>query len=185
MHRLFFCECCNCTLTVFQSNKVQDEKSVVSCNTSGLRWLSWTYRDKHLPEDFHKDEEQYERLTSWLVQRPYMSQQHVPQGQDAVILMCLAIGLVLRDLHAVHYVYGEPGVVVEDSALHVQESSLGWGELQALLRECTRLKNDIRRCFGLEAERQDTPPLPKDQGKAGESSKDKHPGRKHAVVAKE
>lgn len=164
----------------------QDKSSSCVFHESGLMWLSWTYGAKHLPPNFHQDTAQYEQLTSWLLRHPYRSQRNDVHGQDVVILMCLAIGMVLRDLHAAQYDYGEPGVVVDEAARHVQESCLGWGQCQSLLRECTRLRKDIFRCLGLELERVVSPPPPPPKElrpKQGESSKDQRLGRKHQVLA--
>lgn len=150
---------------------------------SGLTWLSWSYGAKHLPENFHQDTAQYEQLTSWLVRHPYRSQGDELYGQDVVILMCLGIGLVLRDLYAVQYVYRQTGVVAEKEARHLQDSRLGWGQRQSLLRECIRLRNDIFRCFGLEIEEEDTPPAEIPRPNAGQSSRVTRSARKSQIVS--
>jgi hypothetical protein len=92
---------------------------------------------------------------------------------------------VLRDLHAVQYVYRKEGVVADESAQHMQDSLLGWGQRQSLLRECMRLREDIFGCFGLELERRETPPPEPHRPKAGESSKAKRSRGKGQVVAAE
>ena len=163
----------------------QDEWPVPPGTGSGLKWLSWSYGAKHLPPEFHQDTAQYEQLISWLLGHPYRTQGNDLYGQDVVILMCLGIGLVLRDLHAVQYVYGEEGVVADESAQHMQDSLLGWGQRQSLLRECMWLRTDIFGCFGLELEREETPPPEPHRPKAGETSKAKQSGRKGQVVADE
>jgi hypothetical protein len=99
--------------------------------------------------------------------------------------MCLGIGLVLRDLHAVQYVYRKEGFVADESSQHMQDSLLGWGQRQTLLRECIHLRKDIFGCLGLELEREDTPPPDPHQRKAGESSNAKRSGRKAQVDADE
>jgi hypothetical protein len=156
---------------------LQDEWPVPPGKGSGLAWLSWSYGAKHLPPEFHLDTAQYEQLSSWLLGHPYRTQGNDLYGQDVVILMCLGIGLVLRDLHAVQYVYGKEGVVADESAQHVQDSLLGWGQRQSLLRECVRLRKDIFDCFGLELEREETPLPEPHQPKVGESSKATRSGR--------
>jgi hypothetical protein len=163
----------------------QDDWPVPPGKGSGLTWLSWLYGAKHLPAEFYKDMAQYEQLTSWLLGHPYRTQGNDLHGQEVVILMCLGIGLVLRDLHAAQYVYRKEGVVADESAQHVQDSLLGWGQRQSLLRECTRLRNDIFGCFGLELEPDETPPPSPHQLKVGESSKAKWSGCKGQVVADE
>lgn len=154
----------------------QDDWPVPPGKGSGLTWLSWSYGAKHLPREFHQDTTQYEQLTSWLLGHPYRTQGNDLFGQDVIILMCLGIGLVLRDLHAVQHVYRQEGVVADEAAQHMQDSMLGWGQRQSLLRECMRLREDIFNCFGLELERQETPEP--HQPKVGQSSKAKQSGRK-------
>jgi hypothetical protein len=94
----------------------------------------------------------------WLQGRPYMSQAMDLNGQSVMVLMCLGIGLVLRDLHAVQFEFGEEGLEADESVQHVQASRLGWGQSQSLLRECRRLKIDILLCCGMEADQQTPPP---------------------------
>ena len=163
----------------------QDEWPVPVGEGSGLTWLTWSYRAKHLPPDFHQDKDQYEQLMSWLWEHPYRTQGNDLYARGVVILMCLGIGLVLRDLHAVQRKYRVKGVVVDKSVRHLQKSALGWGQEQSLLRECIRLKDDILRCLGETSETDDTPPPPKHTAKSGESSKAKRSRGKQKAVADE
>jgi hypothetical protein len=77
-----------------------------------------------------------------------------------MLLMCLGIGLVLRDLQAVQFEFGEEGLEVDESLQHLQDSALGWGQCQSLLRECQRLRTDILICC--EVDPAPKTPLPED-----------------------
>jgi hypothetical protein len=146
----------------------QDDWPASKKSGSGLTWLSWSYGAEHLPPDFHRDKRQFERFMAWLLTHPYRSQGDRLYNRDGLILMCLGIGLVLRDINAAQFEYGEEGVVVDPSVQHVQDSALRWGDGQALVRECRELRFDILRCFGDEPEKEESPPPPP---KAGEGSK--------------
>lgn len=79
-------------------------------------------------------------------------------------LMCLGIGLVLRDLWTNQFELGEDSSDegLDDSVKHLKHSRLGWPESQVLLRCCQDIRRDIRLCFNEEQEPETpTPPRPK------------------------
>src|SRR5262249_40921927 len=82
----------------------------------------------------------------WLRQCPYRSSSLQLSSQSIALLMCLGIGLVLRDLSTIQF-----GLDENDSSeslipqLHF--SCLNWGHSQALLAVCTEIVNDITICL--------------------------------------
>jgi hypothetical protein len=142
---------------------------------SGPTWLSWSHDEKHLLAHFHQDQKHYEHFMTWLAKPPYRTAGDKLYGQDSLILMCLGIGLILRDIEEIRSLSGKQGYVVDGVNQHLQNSVLRWPHHMTLLRECRKLKEDIFRCLGVEFDREETPPPPPKQG---ESSRPKRTVRK-------
>jgi hypothetical protein len=73
-----------------------------------------------------------------------------PYPQSVTIIMCLGIGLVLRDLEFSQFQTGEEnrhGIILDSSNQHLAHSILEWGHHQALLHVCNDLLEDIQICF--------------------------------------
>jgi hypothetical protein len=84
-----------------------------------------------------------------------------PHGQAVIILMCLGIGLVLRDLHTMQFELGEDNEADDDLdplVHHLKTSKLHWGHSQALAGACEDVMQDIAICFPAE---EDPHPPPK------------------------
>jgi hypothetical protein len=100
-----------------------------------------------------------------------------PHGQAVIILMCLGIGLVLRDFHTMQFDLGEGSEADDDldpSVHHLKMSKLHWGHSQALAGACVDILQDIAICFPEEEE--DPQPAPKKPVKAI-TQKQSHPTR--------
>lgn len=70
--------------------------------------------------------------------------------QSITIVMCLGIGLVLRDLEFSQFQTGEEnrhGIALDSSNQHLAHSILEWGHHQALLHACNDVLEDIEICF--------------------------------------
>jgi hypothetical protein len=127
---------------------------------SGAEWVTWSYAAKHLPAAFHESPAQFESFVKWLRSCPHRSPKLEPEGRTAIVLVCLGIGLVLRDLRTVQFDLGEgdSDEHLDESVKYLKHSRLGWGHTQALLRACRDIMDDIQICF---PEEEDPLPLPK------------------------
>jgi hypothetical protein len=102
----------------------------------------------------------------WLKSMPYCNDAMVAYPQSRVLVVCLGIGMVLRDLQMIQFGLGEGN---EDSSkpnaatAHLQKSQLDWGHSKALLRICNTIVDNLKTCLG-ELEDQD-PPRSGNQGK--------------------
>ena len=137
---------------------------------SGAEWLTWTFPAKHLPPAFHQSQAEFELFVKWLRSSPHRSTTLEPYGRPAMVLMCLGIGLVLRDLRMHQFELGEDSSDehLDATVKHVKHSKLGWGQTQALLRCCQDLRRDIRLCFN-EEEEPETPTPPPARSRAPRS----------------
>ena len=128
---------------------------------SGAKWLTWTYPAKHLPPVFHQSQAEFEMFVKWLRSSPHRSTTLDPHGRPAMVLMCLGIGLVLRDLHTHQFELGEDSSDehLDATVKHLKHSKLGWAQTQVMIRCCQDLRKDIRLCFNEEEEPEiPTPP---------------------------
>jgi hypothetical protein len=148
----------------------QEDAPAAPKRASGPTWLSWSHDAKHLSATFHEDKKHYEHFMTWLSKHPYRTAGDKLYAQDSLILMCLGIGLILRDLEEIQFESSQEGYVVEEANRHLQKSALSWPHHMTLVRECRKLKEDIFRCLGVEFDREDTLPL---LPKPGESSRPK------------
>jgi hypothetical protein len=67
-----------------------------------------------------------------------------------MILMCLGVGLVLRDLAKMQFGFGEEEDNDGDSDVsiqHLKNSKLTWGHTQAMLGACQDIIDDVGVCF--------------------------------------
>jgi hypothetical protein len=74
-----------------------------------------------------------------------------------MILMCLGVGLVLRDLDKIQFGLGEEEDSDAESDPSVQllkNSKLTWGHTQAILGACQDIMDDVTVCFQEETELQ-------------------------------
>jgi hypothetical protein len=135
------------------------------------KWLTWTYSAKHLPPAFHQSHEEFELFVKWLRSSPHRSSTLDPHGQSAIVLMCLGIGLVLRDLRTGQFELGEDSSDehLDASVKHLKKSKLGWAQSQVMVRCCQDLRKDIRLCFNEEEEEGETLPLPRSKSTAPKS----------------
>lgn len=81
---------------------------------------------------------------------PYCTDGMIAQPQKQVLLVCLGIGLVLRDLHIIQFDLGEGDDVSEDidpAIKHLHMSKLDWAHTQVLLPICLSIAEDLRTCL--------------------------------------
>lgn len=129
---------------------------------SGAAWLTWTYPAKHLSPAFHQSQAEFELFVKWLRSSPHRSTTLDPHGRPAIVLICLGIGLVLRDLQTHQFELGEDSSDehLDATVKHLKHSKLGWAQTQVLARCCQDLRKDIRICFNEEEEPETSPPPP-------------------------
>lgn len=154
---------------------------------SGTTWLSWSYPAKHLPPAFHHSQAEFESFVKWLRSSPHRSPTLEPHGRRAIVLICLGIGLVLRDLQTHQFDLGEDSSdeQLDATVKHLKHSKLGWAQHQVLARCCMDLRKDIRLCFNEEeqADREPTPPANHGQ-RVHKSDPPKPPSKKRRVTRK-
>jgi hypothetical protein len=117
---------------------------------SGPDWLSLSYSAIHLPQSFHASTGEFESFVKWLRSSPHRTSGWEPHGQAVMILMCLGVGLVLRDLAKIQFGFGEEEDNDGDSDMsvqHLKTSKLTWGHTQALLGACQDIIDDVGVCF--------------------------------------
>ena len=81
---------------------------------------------------------------------PYCSEGMIAYPQDQVLLVCLGIGLVLRDLNVMQFELGDGDDVPQDldpAIKHLLKSKLEWAHTQVLLPMCTTIAEDLRTCL--------------------------------------
>jgi hypothetical protein len=84
---------------------------------------------------------------SWLKTKPYTSPFHDPYPQDQVLLVCLGIGLVLRDLATIQFAE-EDGIAPDNCGDFLQDSFLSWPHAEALLKTCGDMEMILKSCLG-------------------------------------
>lgn len=87
-----------------------------------------------------------------------------------MVLICLGIGLVLRDLRIHQFELGEDSSDehLDATVRHLKHSKLGWAQTQVLLRCCQDIRKDIWLCFN-EEEEPETPTPPPAKSRAPRS----------------
>jgi hypothetical protein len=150
---------------------------------SGAEWHSWTYPAKHLPAEFHQSHAGFELFVKWLRSSPYRSSKLDPHGQSAFLLMCLGIGLVLRDLHTGQFELGEGDSDdhLPASTKHLKRSKLGWAQNQVLQRCCQEMWSDMQLCFNQD-EHPQTPPRGRPKAKGPATRRKPTPPREHLTL---
>jgi hypothetical protein len=109
-------------------------------------WVSWDYPCKHLSPAFHEDTQEFEALISWLKTKPYCSPLHDPYGREMVLLVCLGIGLVFRDLQTIQFT--EEGEDFPDElGDFLKDTSLTWAHVDALADACHSLEMVLKSCL--------------------------------------
>jgi len=81
---------------------------------------------------------------------PYCTDGMIAHPQHQVLLVCLGIGLVLRDLHVIQFDLGEGEDVsgdIDPAIKHLQKSKLEWAHTQVLLPICISIAEDLRTCL--------------------------------------
>ena len=81
---------------------------------------------------------------------PYCSEGMIAYPQDQVLLVCLGIGLVLRDLNVIQFELVDGDDVPQDidpAIKHLLKSKLEWAHTQVLLPICSTIAEDLRTCL--------------------------------------
>jgi hypothetical protein len=108
----------------------------------GPKWALWDYGGKYLPAAFHKSLEQFGKVINWIQTKPYCSDAREPYPRDKAAIVCLAIGLILRDIQGIQFVEGE-----DNQDDHLKGSVLSWGEVGVLMSRCREMEQDIKACL--------------------------------------
>jgi len=137
----------------------------------GPKWLSWSLRTPHLPAEFHRSTQAFESFIKWLHKMPYCTTAMDVYDQSRVMMVCLGIGLVLRDLHECQVASAHKDAQIANSPLlpkPLQESKLTWAHSQALLQVCIDIEKHLSICMGAESPETENPvsePAPKKRKK--------------------
>lgn len=142
----------------------------------GPKWVSWSYKMKHLSGRFHSSIDGFDNFVKWLKSMPYCSTTMEAYPQSRVLVVCLGIGLLLRDLEVIQFGFGEgnqhAGSSKQNAGIaHLAQSQLEWGHSNVLLRMCTVIAANLKTC--LEEVRQDDPPESSSKGKKPASKRQK------------
>ena len=145
---------------------IQEQSDAMITGQPGPKWVSWSYDQEHLSAKFHTNTDGFDHFLKWLKSMPYCNNAMVAYPQSRVLLVCLGIGMVLRDLQVIQFGLGEGN---EDSSnsdaaiAHLRKSQLDWGHSKALLRICNTIVDNLNTCLG-ELEEPD-PPTSGNKGK--------------------
>ena len=130
--------------------------------TPGPKWVSWSYKHQHLSGRFHSSSDGFQDFIKWLKTRPYCTDSLLAYPQSRILVVCLGIGMVLRDLRVV-----KSG----GSIAHLKKSKLDSALSQVVLEMCLEISEDLKAC--LDEELPEDPPTPLPKGKKPPSKRQK------------
>jgi hypothetical protein len=126
------------------------------CGPPGPKWVSWSNRNQHLSGRFHASSDGFEEFIKWLKNMPYCTRSMRAYPQSRVLVVCLGIGMLLRDLHVVQFDSQDP------TSGHLSKSKLEWAHTQVVLQMCTTIVDDLRACLDVgQSDHAPTPPKEK------------------------
>jgi hypothetical protein len=156
---------------------MQEESDAMISGRPGPKWASWLYKRQHLSARFHSSSDGFEDFIQWLKTMPYCTDAMVAYPQSRVLVVCLGIGMLLRDLHAIQFELGnedEESSTLDPAMTHLRKSKLDWAHAQVLSQMCLAIAADLRGC--LDGEEKEDP------GKAGPKGK-KPPSKRQKTLS--
>lgn len=131
---------------------MQVESDALVTGLPGPKWVSWSYQKEHLSGRFHSSSDGFDNFVKWVKTRPYCSTAMEVYPQSRVLVVCLGIGLLLRDLHVIQFGFEEGNQHSSSSKqnpaiAHLEKSQLEWGHSKVLLRLCKGIAADIKTCL--------------------------------------
>ena len=145
---------------------MQEESDAMVSGPPGPKWASWSYKNKHLSGRFHSSSDGFEEFIKWLKNMPYCTKRsQKAYSQSRVLVVCLGIGMVLRDLRVVEFGSEDP------ASAHLRKSKLEWGHTQAVVQMCLTIVDDLNAC--LDGGQLEHPVTPAPKGKTPSSKRQK------------
>jgi hypothetical protein len=120
---------------------MQEESDAKVSGPPGPKWLSWSYKNKHLSGRFHSSSDGFEDFIKWLKKMPYCTKSMKAYPQSHVLVVCLGIGMVLHDLHVVQFDSED-----SDSA-HLRKSKLEWAHTRVVVQMCLTIVGKLKTCL--------------------------------------
>ena len=122
--------------------------------TPGPKWASWSYNKAHLSGRFHSSIDGFDSCVTWLKTNPICSDTMEMYPQSRSLVVCLGVGMLLRDIHVVQFGGEGSGVTLDPTIADLQNSHLEWGHSQQILRMCTSIVEVMKTCLS-DTERQE------------------------------
>lgn len=144
---------------------MQEECDAMVSGKPGPKWVSWSYKSKHLSGRFHSSSDGFEEFIKWLKSMPYCTKSMKAYPQSHVLVVCLGIGMVLQDLHVIQFDSQDP------ASAHLRKSKLEWAHAQVVVQMCLTIVEDLKAC--LEAGQSEHPVTPPPKGKNPSSKRQK------------
>lgn len=153
----------------------QQHSDAMVSGKPGPKWVSWSYKNTHLSGRFHSSSDGFEDFIKWLKTRPYCTNSLLAYPRSRILVVCLGIGMVLRDLHVVQFEGGDasssrPG----SSAGHLQKSKLDWALYQVVVEMCLSISEDLKQCLEIQQTQKSATPPPKGKKPASKRKKTLH-----------
>jgi hypothetical protein len=141
----------NCVM-IYNNVTYQEESDAMVTGQPGPKWVSWSYEKEHLSGTFHSSIEGFDNFVKWLKSMPYCSTTMEAYPQSRVLVVCLGIGLLLRDLQVIQFGFGEGNEHASSSKqnaaiAHLAQSQLEWGHSKVLLRMCIAIAANLKTCL--------------------------------------
>jgi hypothetical protein len=144
---------------------MQERSDAILSGTPGPKWVSWSYKKTHLSGRFHSSIDGFEEFIKWLKMMPYCTRSMTAYPQSHVLVICLGIGMLLRDLHVVQFDSQDP------ASAHLKMSKLEWAHTQVLVQMCLTIVNDLKGC--LDEGQPEHPVTPPHKGRKPSSKRQK------------
>jgi hypothetical protein len=148
----------------------QDSDAMVS-GKPGPKWASWSFKNKHLSGRFHSNSDGFEDFIKWLKSRPYCTNSLLAYPQSRILVVCLGIGMVLRDLHAVQFEEGDESSSRPGTSTGHLQSKLDWALHQVLVEMCLAIAEDLNACLEILKTHDSGTPPPKGKKPASKRQK--------------
>jgi len=131
---------------------IQETSDAMITAQPAPKWVSWSYKKEHLSGRFHSNTDGLDRFIQWLKSRPYCNNTMEVYPESRILVMCLGIGILLRDLRVIQDEFGEDREDVDSSTkdpgmLHLQKSQLEWAHAQDVLGICTGIVGGLKTCL--------------------------------------